>query len=568
MKRLLALLLLSVTAGASYGAQTMTVTLNWSALCATITEHSIERSINGGAFGTLQSSSTDVTSNSAPESIVSSSVTIGQSFEYRVRYAFLSAPSVFLTNYTSLIDGGIYQRDATQPSPPISFIITSTTGSTNAGTVYFLCQGAAPPVDTCNLVICAKNNDTRYHVYCLWKNGVSHTATNNPGGLGIAAGATGCQQFTVLCSDSTGWSLAPCDGEYYDGRDGVTNYTVLTNSGTFTYPSTTNGYTPPGPTSFNPTNSTTGSNIVWTASANTNAILSQQQGDGALYDGITKFAAQNDKNLRDIKGALDGLGTNLNFTGETGVVGAVNAFHTDNTNVLWAIYDKLGTNMADGGEALTNLWFSTAPTIKTDVEGILQDLTEVGGTTEMPTTSDDWWTVNLFGTAVPGAGTINFRPSAALGDTAALMRRWVKWGLVIAFTIFVLKDIFELLKLIATTAQLDAPEAEATVLGVGGSIGWALAPLVIAVFLGAYAALLLAVSTSFTSVFSGEDFVTLISSKPWEGVTGAVAHGVAEGNAWLPLDFIGGSAIAYVGWVATKNLVASKFVFIMKMVIH
>lgn len=243
----------------------------------------------------------------------------------------------------------------------------------------------SPPdesTNTCNIVLCARNNDTKYRIFCLWKNGQYYNATNYPGGLGIGAGQIGCYEFTVACTNALGWSLAPCLGEEYAGGDyGVTNYNILTNGTGYSYPGVTNSVTPAGPTVFNPTNGQT-SNIIWSVQSTTNSIISQQLGDAALYDAITKSAQQNDTNLRkvhDLLGVSSNLLMNNLFTNKQGndiatsgfnglsnlnmgisnalvdlknnntnVANAVRNFHIDNTNLLAAILN-----------ASTNQWTNT-----------------------------------------------------------------------------------------------------------------------------------------------------------------------------------------------------------------
>lgn len=440
-----------------------------------------------------------------------------------------------------------------------------------------------PDTNVCTITLCIRNNDNRYRVYGLFKGATQYTPSGYPGGMGVGAGQTGCMTFTDWCTNSAGYYLDLYPGESGTGQP-VTNSVVVTN-GPASYPSSTNAYTPNSPVYYNPTNTGTGTNILWTQTSSTNVIISQQQGDSAIHDAINKFAQGNDINLRSINTNLSGLGT-INRSGfngisnmlgvlhgltngsgtDTGVVAAVDRFHLDNTNLLRQIRDAILINTNKDGDIsiLTNLWQIPDTAEHAEFESHMADLQIGNLDPSIPETDDSFWTVTL----IPGVTPFNFRPSHHLGSVAELMHKMVLWGAVLAYCLFVLKDIFELFKLIATTQQLDAPEAEATILGVGGNWGILLAPLVVSIFLGLWALFLETVITSMGTVLGGVDFVQLLASSPFAGVTGSVAHGVGEASQWLPLGFLVSSAVAYVAWYASKNIMAAKVTFIIKMIIH
>jgi len=437
--------------------------------------------------------------------------------------------------------------------------------------------------NVCTITLCVKNNDSKLRLYGLFKGSTQYTIPSHPGGFAVGAGASSCVSFTDWCTNSTGYYLDLYPGEPGSGG-AITNSTVVTN-GVASYPSTTNSYTPNSPVFYNPTNAGTASNILWTASSHTNTILSQQQGDSAVHDAINKFAAGNDSNLRNIGtnisrgntilgqgfnglsnmvGVLHGL-TN-GSGGETGVVNAVNQFRNENTNLLGQILNAITiyTNTEGEIEILTNLWTIPEITEHGEFTGQMGDLQALAPDGTLPETDDAFWLVTL----IPGVDPFNFRPSHHLGSVATLMRKLILWIVVIAYCLFVLKDIFELFQLVASTAQMDAPEAEATVFGVGGNWGILLAPVVISVFLAAWALLLESVITSMGAVVGTVDFISFLSTSPFAGVTGPVAHGVGEVSLWFPLSFVMSSAVAYVAWYATKNVMAGKMLFILKMIIH
>jgi hypothetical protein len=116
----------------------------------------------------------------------------------------------------------------------------------------------------------------------------------------------------------------------------------------------------PTPTSYNPTNNGNVNNqspIIFSGSSTTNGIISQQQGDSAVYDAVTKFAAQNNNNLTKIQSILS---TGLNFT-------------------LTATNGQVGTNVWVDNQ-LTN--YSTEATLEglTNLVGHFLNATNIGDT--------------------------------------------------------------------------------------------------------------------------------------------------------------------------------------------
>lgn len=237
---------------------------------------------------------------------------------------------------------------------PASYTYVYASGTTMPFTI-----GSVPGPDTnmCNITLCAKNNDSRYRIFSVYKAGAEYTISIYPGGIGIAAGATGCVTWREPCTNASGFYLDLAPGEV-GFNNPVTNMVVTTNSSPYGYPGVTNAYTAQNPGTFNPTNAGSGvSNIVWTSTSYTNAIYSQQQGDAAVYDAVNKFAQGTDINLRGINSNIVNLRTTMNGLSNTAsgqsnlsylgmltngngfgsVTGAIRAFHYDNTNLLGAI---------------------------------------------------------------------------------------------------------------------------------------------------------------------------------------------------------------------------------------
>lgn len=271
-----------------------------------------------------------------------------------------------------------------------------------------------PTTNQCNVTICVNNNTTRSHTYTLWKNGVEFGATGGCDGgvtvfeeyvLHLPPGGSGCSTFSVACTNSTGWSLNYWSCEGISGI-GQTNYAVNTNTSTVPYPSSTNLFSQPPPNAqFGAdTNAPSiwSSNIVWRAQDSTNAITSQQRGDNAIYDAITKQAAADDVNARqaatnanrllanttsgfnglsneiaELAGALGGT------NGSDGVRQAVRSFHVDNTNLLTQIMQNQTNQTAAQAPAIgTNQTAATeaAMAIIGDINDSAQDAIDGIGT--------------------------------------------------------------------------------------------------------------------------------------------------------------------------------------------
>jgi len=198
------------------------------------------------------------------------------------------------------------------------------------------------PETNCILTLCIKNTDVVPHVYTVYRYGVDYAPEG--GGnivLALVGGAYGCVSWGHPCNDTNGFQLglSPIELQYYPQIPFVTNLGV-SYVGSTNYPATTNGpvlnmgYTNSPPT-----------NIIWDSFQQTNAILSQQGGDQAILDALNKLRADTVAGANMLSNALANSGSGGLGTGDlAGVVGAVNSFHTDNTNLLKQLVDGMGTN--------------------------------------------------------------------------------------------------------------------------------------------------------------------------------------------------------------------------------
>lgn len=263
-----------------------------------------------------------------------------------------------------------YTNDANYGSPGSGVFSVVTSGTTGSYHFYADPYGTDPNTNMCQITICARNNDNRYRIFGLYKAGLLYDVSTYPGGIGIAAGQVGCVTIEQPCTNSAGFYLDLYPGELGFNQP-ATNSVIVTN-GPPAYPGVTNTYTPQNPSTFNPTNSGAGvSNIVWTSSSYTNTILSQQQGDAAVYDAINKFAQGNDINLRGINSNITSLKntsanglngvSNLLWLGLTNgqgfgnVTGAIRNFHFDNTNLLGQILHGITNGSGTNAMFDTNL---------------------------------------------------------------------------------------------------------------------------------------------------------------------------------------------------------------------
>jgi len=451
----------------------------------------------------------------------------------------------------SIPTGGSYSNwsrlDVTSPAPDhgstYSGSVLVVSGSAHIIDVFAGPFGADPTTNSCNVVLCARNNDTKYRVFCLWKNGQNYNAVNYPGGLGIGAGQIGCYEFTVACTNALGWSLAPAPGEEYAGGGyGTTNYNILTNTPGYSYPGVTNDVTPAGPTVFNPTNAPQSSNIIWTASSYTNTIMSQQQGDAALYDAITKAAQQNDQNLRDLK-SLAGTATNLlynnlwtnkqgndiavsGFNGlsnvnlgisnsivdlknsNTNQTAAIRNFHIDNTNllaqILFASTNGMGTNGIDIPGPSTNEALARAlaagylSTMDAEAGSTLDALNE--GVPEFNQAAGSL--APLVIDMGPMIGVLDLTPESRFPGIGAVVQAGIMMILTLSLGRFLVNLYRETAATFAASQSGGSPNLD--VLGVnaaGPAVGLAVAAIIVTIWVAVFALLFTYITTHLVAAY-------------------------------------------------------------------
>lgn len=320
----------------------------------------------------------------------------------------------------------------------------------------------------CNYSFSVQNNSTALQLFFAMRNGVidmTKTVNVNPG-------ATGTLSFTAPCNESAMWKVgwAPY-GEPFD-LDIIPQVVPVNTSPTNMVPIL---ITPNNPTPYNATNQNP---IVFTGTNDT------RDGFGAVYDILTKFAAQNDANLRSLR--TNGGGgsttvsvtnnltlsvTNINSGGETGIVDAINSFHNSFTNGTGSGMPTWATNLADiQGIAETAI----NPSIEL-LDGAIGDLGEAptildGGSPDM--------TINFMGQ------DLNLDPNVWLPGAMPLLKGLITLIATVFFSIHCSKLVWDATKTYASAQTGGVPNIEGTIFGVGGNVaGATLAAIIPGIFI-------------------------------------------------------------------------------------
>jgi hypothetical protein len=333
----------------------------------------------------------------------------------------------------------------------------------------FTWGAANPPETNCLYQFPINNNNAAIQTFYAANN----LAIDMSKTLVLGPGQSGILEFEAPCSQSNQWQVlwAPYgEPDYVDVTAQITN--LDDTPGTNLLPVIVEK---PAPTSYNPDQAwgTGGTNppIQFTGTND------QQVGFSALYDAITKHAAQTDANLKALQGQQ-----------VTNSTGWPSDFPDQGTHERLDMLINLQTN----GSILeaTNSWGSTP----TEQGGFDEAMTiEPSGSFEVPGYSDGFWKVDL-GSGVPNVSVPLFDLSftqQGLSEVWSTGKALILWGLVIAYAIKVMKDIFDICFLVGAGSQLKKPNVDIKFLGTGGDWGIALTPLIVGVFLAIWGAALL-----------------------------------------------------------------------------
>jgi len=352
---------------------------------------------------------------------------------------------------------------------------------------------ANPATNVCYVTLCAKNNDVVYHVYSLYKDGMEQNFNPNPGGLGIGAGKVGCYYFTVWCTNSTGWSL-----DYSSGEQGVqslgpvTNALIKTNI-TWAQPATTNSVSQRDPSVYTPGES----NIIWSASAQTNNTQATREGTEAIKSAIDTGNLNLANALSNIAGRVSGT---TNGTGNGDLTNAIDRFRQQNTNLLTQILTNLSNGrtgvitgtMTNQGVATTagEAAISDVTTAGNDIRGLIGDAPTLGGGDGDPA---------VFSMQFAGK-TIDMNPNTIMPGVMGVAKTLLTAIVLILFGMEVGRMFYDMVKTFASAQTGGIPDMN--VLG-NNPLGLAAAPLVSLAMIAVWVVALVTVTAVLVSALSG-----------------------------------------------------------------
>lgn len=462
---------------------------------------------------------------------------------------------------------------------PSSGTYAANFGSTVCPTVAFTYDvptagTADPSTNMCTMTFIVRNNSATYRWMSLWRDGEDLGCAGGSlvGGYSwpMDPGEMISRQFTDYCTNINAhqWSVgyASCDLLYsqYDPRG--TNYTTVTNNPAGNTNGTPNVVTPPAPGQFDPGGGKVGSNILWSMSSATNVIISQQEGDAALYDVMSKHSAANDANLRNINSNISRLigvvGGLTNGTSDIGVSNALWLTHGSLTNFINGfstnsldVGSMTGTVMQAWGEAM-----SKAAQENFELEGTL-DIVK-GLTIEDAPAGDSsplqfsWGGVDW-----------DFDPSHYVNP--GFIYQLFAWVLAAAYLIKIIGDIMKWVHVLAAANQVKTPYIDANVFGFGGNFGIMLIPVFVGAFLVAYGAFIGIVTSELGTAFSGTAF-SYLTSGPLSGGSGggvSVAVAIYLIQLYFPIDLLVSLTAGYIIFRATMVSIGMAFALTLKLFI-
>jgi len=237
------------------------------------------------------------------------------------------------------------------------------------------------------------------------------------------------------------------------------------------------------------------SNYVTVDNSNVVAILS------AIYASMTNHSVTNDfhEGRTNVMGILQGGATNLGAS-------------------------ALGSTFYGSMSGLSNLASNIAIDSDPDASSIDMSFELMGYTFDLNPLNNPG-VANLFSTA----------------------RNLFKWLLYAGYFIAVLYRVRDVVKTLGTAQQGSLPNAEVSVLGIGGNVGLIAAAVVVPLFLVVIAALMGATGIHVTNLVTGEVGTALVQN-PFAGSTGAVLMGVELARHFFPFNVAMGLFAGYAGW--------------------
>lgn len=421
----------------------------------------------------------------------------------------------------------------------------------------FYIGGSAPePQTNCVYQFPLRNNTTSVLTFYAASNMILEVSKS----LVLGPGQSGVLTFEAPCAGSNAWSVlyVPPYGEP-DSVDVVPSVVPVGEDPGSLSPAV--NVTDSGPVDYNP--AVNGNNIAFSGTNDS------QEGFGALYDAITKFAAQTDANLRRIasNSVSGGSGTlvvsnNVVVTnilgGDGDIVGAIQDLHQSVTNAWRTGADGQGLEfMSNHVAGLDGMVEGADNGLSTALESLVPS-----GTFDVPNGGGSFWEVTLY----PGAPPFNFRPSSYLGEMFSVAKQLISWIIVVGYVFLVLKDIYGVVSTIGSGSQLLKPRLDAQALGTGGDWGAALVPFYVGAFLVAYAALITVIVGAVVVFLGGEISLTL-ALNPFSGVTGAAAAGVGESAQFFPWSVFFSGVVSYAVWRVSMTTAVTAFVVWLKLLI-
>ncbi|MCO5053683.1 MAG: hypothetical protein M9920_15500 [Verrucomicrobiae bacterium] len=279
---------------------------------------------------------------------------------------------------------------------------------------------------------------------------------------------------------------------------------------------------------------------------NFNGTSSTAARDDTLKAGFNVLAQQldaiNQKVQENTMATLRG-GTGPGGTGfdDAGIIGAVGAFHSDNTNLLGQLLGKFeGTNNAAGTNAQAGA--DAAESVRAQFDGLADGAPSSWD--DPGSALDSSWTIT-----VPAGGQsfqVNLNPFSLgwVSDLAALCRRIVTWGVL--FLLVWRNTHITIAAIMATGGFRQATSAGTTVLGTNVNSGLALAMAVaITVAVGV-------IPVALVTWAGATGHLPTIFSSPFTASTSPILQSLYLANQFFPLALMLTASIS--AWVYQISL--------------
>jgi len=410
-----------------------------------------------------------------------------------------------------------YSNSRLQILGPTGWLIPSEGYQSDTASTYeFYWYGTNQP---CKINWTFNNNDTGTRSIFVTKGGV----VQNDKSFVLAPGENRTVQFNIECADFSLWSYYFLT--YGDVQLGTNNPPILYQPNEIPTNPPPFDITAPPPTTYNPTNQ-----VLPIKFSNTNDT---QEGSSAVYDAVTKFAAQNHQDLLRIafsNSITANVSNNITVTNinsvtnennffDTNIVNAINALHHSQTNHSGATNynNSAGVNQAAAISAGNSA-------IATTVEKFDSAITGMGSPPDISLDgSPELMEIAFMDT------TLNLDPEVRFPGAMSMIKALI----TLVATLYFLINMTELYLRVATTyatAQTGGvPNMEGSVLGTGGNIAGVVAALVIS------AAFIAIWVLTFDSIFSlilgtGDTIQSLMSGMDAKATlaTGAISNPITR----------------------------------------